>query len=329
MSKGERKKRRREKKTPPQKAIPVRSAARVFAGSVVLGLVLAVVTTLSARAWSGAAGDFAEAEKALRKAQESLRRENYVDAFREYSRAARLSPSDFRPYFGLGQVYERLDRVELALECYRKAVRRNPHHAPSRLKLAQTLNQTGRHSESIAILKSLLKEDPREPVLWWGLGYNELRLGRPEEAIRWFEKYTKALPGNPYGYAYLGRAHADLGRNELAEKFYRKALALNPNLFMAWLWLGQLLVATDRRKEAEGPLKRFDQLRSLEEKIRRLQRTLLRRPGDVDVMVELARSRWLLGRRAEALAMLERAMELQPENARLHRLYRELKKRLR
>ncbi len=302
-----------------------------------LGLVVAAVATFSVRAWSRSASREAaptaeasrEAGRALRRGGELLKGERYVDAFREYTRAAELTPSDFRPYFGLGQVYENLERIELAEGCYRKALERNPEHAPSKLKLAQTLNQTGRHAESIALLKSLLERDPGEPVLLWGLGYNELRRGHPEEAIRWLEKYTKALPSNPYGHAYLGRAHADLGHDEVAERCYRKALSLDSNLFTAWLWLGQLLVATGRRSEAEGPLERFEYLRGLEEQVRRCQRKLLRKPGDIDTLVALARARSLLGRTAEALIPLRKALELQPDNRKLHRMYREFRRRLR
>jgi Flp pilus assembly protein TadD len=207
-------------------------------------------------------------------------------------------------------------------------VERDPRNAPCRLKLAQTLNQLGRHTESIHILRSLREESPGEAILLWGLAQNELRRGNPKEALQWLAKYTRARPGDSSGYAFLGRAHADIGSYDLAEQSYRRALSIDSHNFLAWLWLGQVLVATGRRPQAEEPLARYNLLRSLEEEVRRHQRTLLRKPQDLDALVGLARARSRLGRDGEALVPLRKALELHPDNEELRAFYEEIAKRL-
>jgi predicted Zn-dependent protease len=187
----------------------------------------------------------------------------------------------------------------------------------ARLKLAQVIYELGKHEESVRLLTEIDREKPGEPPVWWLLARNESRRGRPKEAIPWLERYTAALPRNPNGWAYLGRARSDLGDFAASEKDYRTGLSLEPNLTIGWLWLGQLLVATGRKPEAEQALANFRKLKALDDEVKRCLRDLLRHPDDADVLMRLAQARTQLGQYRDAMVPLRRLLELKPGDPQL------------
>ncbi|MGQ9590872.1 MAG: tetratricopeptide repeat protein, partial [Planctomycetota bacterium] len=101
---------------------------------------------------------------------------------------------------------------------------------------------------------------------------------------------------------------------------YRNALAVDPHESLAWLWLGQLLVAQGRKAEAEAALANFRKLRDIWDELRSTERELLRRPDDVKALVRVAKARFQLGRYRESLGALDRALEIAPEDEALRRL---------
>lgn len=260
----------------------------------------------------------------FRRIEACLSTERYGDAFLELKEAERVAPADPRVHHGFGEVYRNLDRAELAEKAYRKALLLDPDYQIVKIRLAQILCKLGKNEEAVGLLREVQKKQPKNPALWAALARNAMRLGKPGEAITWLEKYNAALGRQVWGCANLGRAYAEAGNHEAAEKAFREAIAIDPKTRLAYLWLGQLLVATGRKTEAEHFLETFRLHWRLSDEIRTLERALLRRPDNFRALVGLARARYAMGKVREALIPLKRAVELAPDDQQLRGLYEKL-----
>jgi len=294
------------------------------------GLLAAGVVTCIQRIWidpstgepagAGGAERSRQGKAHLERARLLLSRDRLHDAFQEFSLASRLNPEDPEPPAGMGLVYEKLYLAEQAERAYRGAIQVDPEYLPARKRLARLLYETGRNREAITLWKEIQKKDPGDPVVWSELAINELRLGNPEEAARLLKKYIQVRGKRAWSYAHLGRAYLEMSDFEAAEEAYREALSLDPYLSNGYLWLGQLLIATGRREEATGVLEKFHRLRDLLTREHKLQSAHSRSPDNIEILGELTRVRFLLGKRDQALQSLRRALELAPEDPRLLKL---------
>ncbi len=267
----------------------------------------------------------ADAQVCFQKGRQHLQMERLADAFKEFSKASQLDPTAPDPYVGLAKVYEALDYDERAMEACRKAVEIDPKYHGARVALARLLSDFGKNEESLALLTDADKTNPNDPLVWAEMAVNRIRLGTPEKAIPLLERYNQARGKQAWGHAHLGRAHADAGELEAAEAAYRQALAIDPNMELGNLWLGQLLVVTGRKEQAAPRFKAFQRLRNLQTRQRKLEQAVARKPestkAHVDVLVRLAHVRQLLGRPREAVTPLQKALQLEPDDPRLRKLY--------
>jgi Flp pilus assembly protein TadD len=272
--------------------------------------------------------EITELETRIETAKGLFDSERYSEALEEFTKASRLSPWDPRPYDGLGNVYRKMILEERAEEAYRKALECDPGYLPSTKSLCMLLYDFGRNKEAIDLLEEAAKKAPGDAFLSAEIALNEIRLGRPEKAIPLLEKYRAANPRDAWVHANLARAQAEAGNTREAEKAYRVALEIDPKMAIACLWLGQLLIATGRKSEAEPLLETFHKLRSLQTQEHNIKLALLREPNHVPTLVQLARIRYLLGKHQEAVTTFQRALQLAPGDASLRRLYDEMMRSL-
>lgn len=265
------------------------------------------------------------ADQRFEEGRARFREENLEEAFRAFSAAAELDPQDPRPHVGLAKVLEMLNYRERAEDAYRRAIAINPGYYEAKIELARVLCDFGKHEESNTWLRSALADDPENHRAVAELAVNELRRGNPAAAIPLLERYLASTAPTAWTYENLGRAHADAGNAKAAEEHYRRALALNPNTELANLWLGQLLVATGRRAEADTYFRRYRELHGYQVEAREVEQAIARRPGDagklVALLVRLAELRARQGKHEESLVPLKRALDVRPDDAGLRRIY--------
>jgi len=254
--------------------------------------------------------------------------ERYADSFREFRKASRLAPHDPRPHYAVGDVYRVLDRYELAEKSYRKALECDPDYLPAKIKLAHVLCLLGGNDEAERLLAEARRKAPANPALWAASAENAFYRGEPEEAVKWLRKYNAARGRQVWGYAHLGRAYARMGKTEAAEKAYREAINADPATTQAYLWLGELLVASGRKIEAERVLEIFKRNHQTRTRIHRLERTLMARPDSVETLYELARARYAIGKKRTAVLLLERALRLAPSAEKVRSFYEKVRREI-
>ncbi|MBN1421309.1 MAG: tetratricopeptide repeat protein [Planctomycetes bacterium] len=271
------------------------------------------------------------AEEVFQRGYAHLSNERYGEAVRDFEEAARLDPTDPRPHVGLAKIHQALDYDERAEQAYRKAIALDPTFDDAKVFLAQILCDFGRNEEALGLLEEVARRAREDSIVWAEIAVNQMRLGYPEKAIPLLERYDRAAGRQAWGPMNLGRALADVGRIDEAEKAYREALAIDPKISLAYLWLGQLLMAKGRREEAEPLLRTYRELRTLHTEEHQLNLAVSRGSEDprvfVNVLVRLAQVRHLLGKEREAVIPLRWALEYAPGDAKLRKLFEDQARR--
>jgi tetratricopeptide (TPR) repeat protein len=131
--------------------------------------------------------------------------------------ASRLDPSDFRPWYAMGEsVYLRLRRHDLAVQAFRESLNRQPSHTESRIGLVDALLRSHRAQEAAPLLEQVLRERPDSPRV----------------------------------LALAAELAIESGDETGAAGYLARALALDPDYHQALILHARLLFRQGRRREA-------------------------------------------------------------------------------
>ncbi|HWP48314.1 MAG TPA: tetratricopeptide repeat protein [Candidatus Limnocylindrales bacterium] len=78
--------------------------------------------------------------------------------------------------------------------------------------------------DRIAQLQELLKTDPNDDFLYYGLGLEYLKAERYQEAVEAFKTVIKLKPDYSAAYRELGKALTKVGQLEEAKKVYQEGM---------------------------------------------------------------------------------------------------------
>lgn len=125
-------------------------------------------------------------------------------------------------------------RIEDAIEILKTAVRDFPREPEPRLLLAQALEIAWEFEESARVLEELLDFDQRNAAAYNLLGVTYAQLGNLPKALQAVDKYAALLPADsPNAIDSRGDVFSVSGHFEEAVAEYQKNLKLNPN-FIAY-----------------------------------------------------------------------------------------------
>ncbi len=209
---------------------------------------------------------------------------------------------------------------------------------PSALALlAAAYARMEKNDEAIAVLEAATDTHPHDAALQHDLGKLLLAQGKPREALPHLQEAARGKPRDAPIQLDLGRAEEMLGELDRAEESFRRAIQLSPNLPRGHYALGRLLQREGKTAEAERELAAHHALYERGTKIVAAtdvesgQITMARAelgqgkaaaalkrfqslPPSPESLVGSAEALSRLGRQREAVAALERAHELAPED---------------
>jgi tetratricopeptide (TPR) repeat protein len=211
-----------------------------------------------------------------RRLRDAGRPEEALSVLRE---ALRHSPFDPVLYSDAGAVCLLTNRVELAVDCFERAIGLCPHFATAHYNLGAALERQGRTREAVAALRQAIALPPNLGQAYSRLGnllqaqderdeavacfrrarelltnpadqeLEEAKLllaeGRPGEAEPKLRSVVAADPANSLAHAMLGDVLGESGRFEEAITLLRKATELDPNRVGAWHNLAILTRVSD------------------------------------------------------------------------------------
>jgi len=139
-----------------------------------------------------------------------------------YRRARLLDPQAFEWPYLEGIVLQRLAQQTEAVEALRAAARLDPGSWPARLKLAESLLETGDADAAEGLYRELLAEKPDAPQPHYGLGRVEASRDRLEVAAERYREATELFEAYGAAHYALALVYRDLDRADDA----RQQLAL-------------------------------------------------------------------------------------------------------
>ncbi|MBF0359186.1 MAG: tetratricopeptide repeat protein [Magnetococcales bacterium] len=164
----------------------------------------------------------------------------------------------------LGVIGQNLNRHDLAVEQFQRALKIDNSRAVLLCNLGISLNQLGRKDEAIQALQAALEKDPDNSQIAGYLngilnavgdgldldsgadksmqqGLSSHQAGRLDEAIYWYGKVLDVQPENSSALSNMGVALQSKGRHGEAIVYYQKAISINPDNADAYSNLGVAL----------------------------------------------------------------------------------------
>jgi tetratricopeptide (TPR) repeat protein len=248
-------------------------------------------------------------------------------------RAARIDPRGAYSYNALGIAYLEQADYPTSLLAFRDAIRNAPNWAYPLHNMALAYTQSGDYDSAIRSYQKAIGLAPGYAYLHYNLGLLYQRLNRRQEAEAALRRAMALEPENGDVSNALGSLKASSGRSGEAEQFYRQALEKSPDLLAARHNLALLLASKPGRiSEARGLwrenlVRSPDHMPSLlslaryaeaEESIVEYRKVLRLKPDYVAARLALAGQLEKAGRGGEALAELQAALKVQPENPSIH-----------
>src|SRR5450830_784723 len=214
-------------------------------------------------------------------------------------RLVELRPTSWAGFNRIGSLYFLSSRYEKAAEAYRRAIALNPDVAFVHLNRGAVLLRLGRFEEARAALDDSIRIRP-VPQAYSNLGVAHYLLGRFPEAAASFQRAVDLAPKNYRWHIYLGDALSQVpeqaGRAraayEAALPLVTSELSVNPADALNVVLLGRCLARTGEPERAWSEIRRG----------------LALAPEDENVLETAAAAAMVLGKKAEALAWLQKAV---------------------
>jgi tetratricopeptide (TPR) repeat protein len=202
----------------------------------------------------------------------------------------------------LGAALQSEDRLDDAIEHYRRAVAIRPDYAPAYSNMGSALRAKGATAEAIATYQRALALRPDYAEAHYNLANALLDDGKPDKAIDHFRKAMQSTSRSADIHNNLGIALATTGQVKEAIAAFREAVRIEPNSPAAHRNLGDALVSQGIRDEGIEHLRRAVQLA----------------PGDASARYDLGNALLEAGIFQEATEQFHEALRLMPGSAEAH-----------
>jgi anaphase-promoting complex subunit 3 len=156
---------------------------------------------------------------------EFVANEDFDQAIAAYRDAIRVDDRHYNAWNGLGEIYFKQEKYDIAEYHFQKGLSINPQSSVIRCHLSQT--QQAKGNLHLA-LDTLAMVDERNPQAKYQRANILLALDRCEEALLEMEKVRDASPRESSVYITMGRIYKRLGKTDEAMKAFLCALDFDP-----------------------------------------------------------------------------------------------------
>ena len=281
-----------------------------------------------------------------------FRQNQYSQASRWFKQASQEKPQSTQPYYFLGLAARGQKQYAKALSYFDQALLRNSNDANSSYYKAVTLDDLGRRAEAIDLLATVIRDRPkppeswrklldkwqrypdyaRDPDRWWQKGREAEKDKDWEKAAAFYhEGAGKALP--PDDYRLLEREalmYRNLKKWDKAASIYEDLITRYPDKLNAYLGRGEVARVQKQYDEADRWFVRAQKVapddyrppyylglvarnqQHYEKALTLFESSLAQKPDNPGVLYYKAVTLDKLGRRAEAIETLKKAIAASP-----------------
>ncbi|MGO8700054.1 MAG: tetratricopeptide repeat protein [Limisphaerales bacterium] len=168
------------------------------------------------------------------------RHDEALNCFRE---AVKHNSNHFYSWKHMGRLHAEALRFAEAADSYRKCTMIQSNEPDGWFGLGNALEKLGNHEGALAAFEEALKYDPAHYDSWLRIADLHMVASRPIEAIKCFRKCTSLNPKGESGWEGLAASLLFSGAEprETMEALFR-VLSINMRNFSAWCYLGQMCV---------------------------------------------------------------------------------------
>jgi len=223
---------------------------------------------------------------------------NAVRYFRDALGLAAKEDKD-EVYLDLAMEYENANNFKMALAVLKEAIAYNPKNEAAIYEVAFCYDHLKEYEKSIKCYSDFIDENPYSFTAWYNLGNAYLKLENYEKAI-WAYDYC-ILINDDFGPVYFNMGNAYLSHNRYTKAIeqFHKCMELDGDDPVALCYIGEC----------------HEQLNELELARHFYQRSLELAPLLPDAWLGLGIVKDLEGHTREGIVLIQKAMELDPENA--------------
>jgi tetratricopeptide (TPR) repeat protein/GT2 family glycosyltransferase len=206
--------------------------------------------------------------------------------------------ADPKEYINLGNLYQKLNNIDAASYCYRRALKLQPQLIAAYDRLAEISLSQNDTNIAIEIYKTALKYNPQNSSVYYNLGKLLASTERWQDAVACYQKSIAIDADFWQAYHELGDALSHQKLWQEAANAYRLAINLKPDFFWSHNNLGDILI----------------QLKDPTEAITVLQKALKLKQDFHWTYSNLGTAYLSLQRWEEAIFAYSRTLKLQPQS---------------
>jgi Flp pilus assembly protein TadD len=222
-------------------------------------------------------------------------------ADRELGVARDLNPKSGEAEYLAGIVFQRWQKSEMALECYTRAVAKQPSEMAYVLARAETLMILGRAPEALIYLQAQISSFEHNPALFDAVGQLEIIQGKYSDAVASLRKATVLASDDLTIREHLAMAYLRDGQYAQARELYSRVLKNESFAGRSDLWLAQ--------GECQLELGQLNDARNSFEKATQIT------PTSVPAWLSLAKTVLQLNDTRRAEIVLRKAISIDGKNA--------------
>lgn len=247
---------------------------------------------------------FVSMEVMLTKASVFSQLKDTKNAVRYFKEAlAEAAPEDRDEiYLDLAMEYQNAGEIQRAINVLREAIKQNPSNEGAIYELAYCYDQQGEFQASIQCYSDFIDDNPYSFTAWYNLG-NAYAKNDDLEKAAWAYDYC-ILINDSFGPVYfnLGHTHLTLERYTSAISNFEKCIELDGDDPLAFSYIGEC----------------YEQLGKLDRAKTYYKKSLELAPMLPDAWLGLGIVEDLEGRTREGIVLIQKAAELDPENASIY-----------
>lgn len=226
--------------------------------------------------------------------------DRYAEAISILRQGLSHSSKDGDLYFQLGRAYALNGQLAESTQALERAKRLQPKDANCRVLLGMVLQDQKQHKRAIAELEQAVRLKKDWASAHYLLGKSYYYTQQMKQAERAFSEAVRLDPSDADHHFFLGLTYHRQKRSNQAIQALKQAVHLDPDHFMAHYFLGEVYVARDNWREAANWFQRAAALDR----------------SDPDPHIGLCICYAMMNRRSDAIAAIQQALVIDPNNQR-------------
>ncbi len=176
---------------------------------------------------------------------------HYAKAYKYYSWAYKLDPSDFHLLYEMAFCLEKQDYDQQSKDLYIKYLKHNPHSKLAWYNLGVVYLKLNQKEKALEAFDFALAIDPEFSSAIYNKAHILYEKKHYSESIRYYKKILKLENNNPSAFFFIAKNLIEMQRYHTALKFLQKAIEKVPYFPQAWYEVAKIFYINNKETESK------------------------------------------------------------------------------